>query len=76
MNPYIFGINIIWAMFEVHVYDHTHFCVHVGHKKAQNGTLDIQTLGATDFKHGKHTEIDLGVTWLGSFLVTPLSIGV
>ena len=76
MNPYIFGMNIIWAMFEVHVYDNTHFCVHVALKKAQNSTLAIQTLGATDLKHGIHTQIDLGVPWVKSFLATPLSIGV
>ena len=45
-------------MFCVRVYDQTHFCVHVRPKKATNGTLAIQTIGATDLKHGIHTQFD------------------
>ena len=43
----------------MYVYDHTHFCFHARPIKAQNCTLARQTFGATDLKHGMHTQLDL-----------------
>ena len=44
--------------------------------RKRKGILAIQTLGATDLKHCMHTQLTFGVTWVGSFLSTPLPIGV
>ena len=43
---------------------------------AKNGNLDRQTIGASYLKHGMHTQLDLGVTWVESLLATLLPIGV
>ena len=60
MNPYIFGINIIGECFE-YMYMTTPISVFMsGLKKAENGTLAIQTLRATDLIHGMHTQVDFG----------------
>ena len=61
MNLYIY----IWNQHNLgnvlsNVYDHTHFCSISGQKKAKNGTLARQALGATDLKHGMHTQLDFG----------------
>ena len=48
-----------------------------GPKKAKNGTLARQTLGATDLKHGMHTQIDFGSNFCGearSLTGTPTQI--
>ena len=66
MNPYIYiyiyiyRINTIWGMFQVHVYNYTHFCFHVTPKKGQKWYFGQKTLGATYLKHGMHTQLVFG----------------
>ena len=57
MKPYIFFLNIMWGMFQLHVYDHTISVFMSGPKKAKNGTLARQTLGTTHLIHGVHTRL-------------------
>ena len=59
MNPYIFGINIIWGIFKIRVYDYTHFLSsYQAQKNGHNGTLVRQTFGATTLNHCMHTQLD------------------
>ena len=44
----------------MHIYDHTHLVLMSGPKKVKNGTWARQALGATDVKHGMHTQLDFG----------------
>ena len=60
MNPYTFGINIIWGMFK-YMYMTTPISVLCQtHKMAKNGTLTRQILGVTDLKYGMHTQLNFG----------------
>ena len=56
------------------IYDHTYFCFQVMPKISQNATLAEQTLGATDLKHGMHTQLRSNIG--GILPATPLPIGV
>ena len=61
MNPYIFGINIIWECFKyIYMTTAISFFLCQAKKKAKNGTLARQALGATDLIYGMHTQLDFG----------------
>ena len=62
MNPYIFGINIICGM-----YMSTPISVFMSiPKKAKNGSLTRQTLGATHLIYGMHIQLDFesNIGWI------------
>ena len=60
MNPHILGINIIWGMFLVHVYDHTNFCAPTKQKNGHKWYFGQANLWSK--KDGTQTQLDFGIS--------------
>ena len=74
MNPYIFGINIVWGVFKYMNMTTLTSVFMSGPKKGQKWYFG-QPLEQQALKMVCIRNLTLGVTWMGSLLATPLSIG-